>query len=129
MVDKLNYQLGRLAVGNTRPNREAVVGIALKTNAEETLVLQACPLCRVAAAAQTDIVGIALEGAVIAQLDIAEHAPTHIVVGTELKRAVLHQLGIDAAIGRIVDILEKEAPHRRLDLGSETLGINGDYLL
>ena len=29
LVDKLHYQLGRLAIGHTRPHREAVVGIAL----------------------------------------------------------------------------------------------------
>ena len=82
-----------------------------------------------ATAAQTDIVGVALEWAVVAQLDITEHLPTHIVVGTELERAVFHQLGIDATIGRIVDILEEKTPHRGLDLGPHTLGIDRDYPL
>ena len=59
------------------------------------------------------VVGTALEGSVVANLELTEGAPAHEALG-ELERAVLHHLGIESAVGSIVDILEEDAVHRRL---------------
>jgi hypothetical protein len=41
----------------------------------------------------------------------------------ELERTVLHHLGIETAIGSIVDILEENTIHRGLDWGTKLLGV------
>ena len=72
---------------------------------------------------ETYVVGIALEGAVIAYLELTEGAPAHEALG-EFERAVLHHLGIEAAIGSVVDILEEDAVHRRLYGSPKFLGVH-----
>ena len=52
-------------------------------------------------------------------------APAHERIG-ELERAVLHSLGIDAAVGREVDVLEEDTEERRRDCGAGTIDGDGD---
>ena len=52
-------------------------------------------------------------------------APAHERIG-ELERAVLHSLGIDAAVGGEVDVLEEDPDERRRDCGAGTIDGHGD---
>ena len=67
--------------------------------------------------------GIALEGAIVLHVEVAEGAPAHQVLG-EFKRAVLHHLGIEATIGCVVDILEEDTVHRGLYGCPKFLGVH-----
>ena len=67
--------------------------------------------------------GIALEGTVVLHVEVTKGAPAHQVLG-EFKRAVLDHLGIEATIGRIVDILEEDTVHRGLYGRPEFLGVH-----
>ena len=69
------------------------------------------------------VVGIALERSVVANLKLTVGAPAHQVLG-ELKRAVLHHFGIQTAVGSVVDVLEEDAIHRRLNGGTELFGVH-----
>lgn len=56
---------------------------------------------------------------------IAESAPTHERF-RKFKTAILDQLGIQPAIGAQVDILEEDAPHRRIDPGAGPVDLDSD---
>ena len=68
---------------------------------------------------EAHVVGVAVEGAVILDGDVAEYVPPHEPL-RELERAVLHHLGIKAAVGAVVYVLEEVSvhcgPYRRTDL-------------
>lgn len=66
---------------------------------------------------------VLIERAVILQRYVAEHFPSHKVVGGEFKRTVFYKFGIQAAVCAKVDILEEYAVHRRLYIGSDFLGL------
>ena len=113
IVDEAHFEGALAALGTACPEGEAVGGILLDGNAEETFVLQAGELVIVAGIFQAYIVRIALEGTVVLHIEIAKGAPAHETLG-ELERAVLHHLGIEAAVGSVVDILKEDTVHRGL---------------
>ncbi len=68
---------------------------------------------------------VLVERAVFLQRDVAEDFPAHVVVGGKLKRAVLDEFGIQAAVGPEVDVFEERAVHGRLDVGPDFLSLYG----
>ena len=62
--------------------------------------------------AQACVVRVTIEAGVVApHLHGAKGGPPHQSL-LKLKRAVLHQLGIQATVGTEIDVLKKEAIHR-----------------
>ena len=125
VIDEVNPKLGTAAVGHTRPDGEAVLLAALHADAEEAVILNHGVLVAMPRGRQAHIVGVAVEGAVVPERHLAGDVPSGKVVG-KLETAVLHQLGIQAAVGSIVDVLEEDAVHGGLDVGTGFLGVDGD---
>ena len=121
---------GRLATFRTTcPKGETIGGSLLDGDTEETFILETCELIAVARVFEAYIVRIALErSSFVLHVEVSEGAPTHQVLG-ELERAVLHHLGIESAIGSVVDILKKDTIHRRLYGCPEFLGVDVQYVV
>ena len=101
-----------------------IVHALSQSDAEESVVVQACAFLLVASIAQGDIMRITGKGrGAVAQSHVAEHVPTHEWL-RKLERAVLHQFGIESAIGSEVDVFEENAPHRGLNLCTEFLRVH-----
>ena len=64
---------------------------------------------------QAYVVGIALEGAVFPHFHLAEGFPALEGIAGELEGAVFHQLCVQAAVGRVIDVFEEDAVHCVLD--------------
>ena len=73
---------------------------------------------------EADIMRAALEGTVIPDFHRAEGFPALERVVRELEGTVFHELGVQAAVGRVVDILEEDAVHRGLDGRSDLLEVD-----
>ncbi len=73
---------------------------------------------------QADIVRAAVEGAVFLHFHLAEGLPALEGILRELEGTVLHELGVQAAVGREVDVLEENAIHRRLDGCADLLEVD-----
>ena len=97
-----------------RPYREAVALAGLHADAEKALVFQSGELRAVPRGRQAHIMGVALERAVVLQRHVAKRLPAHEMLG-KLERAVFHQLGIQASVGRIIDVFKEMPVHGRLD--------------
>jgi len=123
IVNETHLEGALAAFGATGPEGEAVGLVLHDGNTEEAFVLKARELVAVAGVFQTHIVGIALEGSVVFHLEVTEGAPAHEALG-ELERAVLHHLGIEAAVGSVVDILEEDTVHRGLYGCPKFLGVH-----
>ena len=117
-----------VAFGYAAIEGEAVLLVLLHTDAEETLVEQCCPFVSVSRAAEAHVVGVALEGTVVAHLYVACHLPSGEGIG-EVKRAVLHQLGIQATVGSVVDVLDEEAIHGLLDGRAIAFHVDGELMV
>ena len=128
-LDELDAQHLILAFGHTGIHGEAVFLVLLDADAKETLVGQSGPPVAVSRGGETGIVGIAVEGAVVLYLHLAKGLPAHEVVGGELKRAVLHQLSVETAVGSEVDILEEDSIHGGLHHGSGLTSVDSDYVI
>ena len=115
VVYQLDAYALRLAAG---PDRETVFAALHDTHAEESLVLDAGSHVRVVGGCEAYVVGVAVEGAVILDGDVAEGLPPHEAL-RELERAVLHHLGIETAVGAVVYILEEVSVHRGAYLGPD----------
>ena len=124
LVDELHQERHRLAVGDTCPHREAVVVACLQPDAEEAFVLDAGPHVVVSCPGKADIVRIPFKGAVVAQGDIAEHLPAHVVVGGKFERAVLDQFGIQTTVCSEVDVFKEDTVHGRLDGCTHLAGLH-----
>ena len=123
VVHQAHVERGLAALGATRPHGEAV-GLALAHgDAEEALVLEAGELVAVARIAQAHVVRIAVEGAVVPHLEVAVGTPAHQPL-RELERTVLHHLGVEAAVGGIVDVLEEDAVHGGLHGCAQPRGVH-----
>ena len=108
------YKHRRLAaLGTTRPNGKSVLLAFLDIDAEEALVLDAGVLVRMSRIAEPYIMRTILKGTVLPHLNIAERPPTHQGL-RKLKRAVLYHFGVQTAVRRKIDVLEKDAVHRTL---------------
>ena len=116
-------QLSAALAGHSRPHREAVRLAALERHAEETAVLYACAHVALAAERKTDIMRAAAERTVVSHLHAADAVPAHQRVG-ELERAVLHQFGVQTAVGSVVDVFEEHAIHGRGDFSPFLLGVD-----
>ena len=116
LVANLYLEIGLVAgfFGHTGIDRELVGLALLDRNAKETFVLDSCMLDAMAREVEAGIVWIAVEGAVVANLDIACRIPSHPGI-LKFERAVLDHFGIEAAIGSEVDVLKEDAVHRGLD--------------
>ena len=66
------------------------------------------------APAETHIVGISLEGAVLPHFHLSEGFPALQTVG-EFERTVFHHFGIETAVAGKVDVFIEDAVHRLLD--------------
>ena len=118
---------------------ELIAQVLLQTHAEVAVVLQSGELLAVAVVLQHGVVGIAVEGGVgLSERDVAEHVPAlqaaalALAAGRDVQRslegAILHELGIKAAVGTEVDVLEEDAVHRGL-YGSPRLGVEHQLAL
>ena len=125
LVDELDHQRHRLAVRHACPYGKTVFGIFLQADAEETFVLYARPHVAMSGTSQTHVMRVLVEGAVILQRDVAEHFPTHVMVGSKFKRTVLDEFGIQAAVGSEVDVFKEHAVHRGLYFSPDFLGLYG----
>ena len=123
VVDETHLQCRSTALGTACPQGETVGGTFLDGDAEEALVLKTGELVAVAGVLEAHVMGIALEGTVVLDVEVAEGAPAHEVLG-ELKGAVLHHLGIEPTVGGIVDVFKEDAVHRRLYRGTELLRVD-----
>ena len=95
----------------TRINREMIIHALLQSHTEETPVLQSGELITMSRFLQGNIVRITIKCRIgIIHLNFSKGVPTHQLL-RELKRAVLHHLGIESTIGSKVDILEEDAVH------------------
>ena len=91
-------------------------------DAEKAFVLHAGHLLRMRGRLQTHIMRIAFERPIVVQGDIAENAPPHQVL-RKFKRTVLHQFGIQTAIGTVINIFKEMSVHRRLYLRAQLMGL------
>ena len=123
IIHETHLECGLASLRTTSPERETITASLHDSHAEESLVLETSELVAVARVTQTHIVGITLEGTIIAHIDLAKGTPAHKTLG-ELKRAVLHHLGIKTTIGSVVDILEEDSVHRGLYRGPNLLGVH-----
>ena len=113
LVNQLNAD-GCLALRSLGPYGKAVLFALLHTNAKVTLVRQTRTTVAVAWVAQLHIVRTALEWSVVLHVDTAEGLPAHQVL-RKLKRTVFYQFTIQSTVSGIVDVLEKNTIHSRLD--------------
>ena len=123
-TDKFHAEAGRapLQVGDAGIDGEVVVHTFFQAHAEEAAVFQTRHLLRVPRTPQRHIVRVALEGRfLVGHTHVSESIPAHQPV-RELKRAVFHHLGVEAAIGPEIDVFKEYAIHRRL-YGAARTGI------
>ena len=111
LVDELHANL-RAALRSPGPHREAIVLVFLDADAEEALVLQSRSPFLVSRVAQHHVVRTAFKESVVLQFHVAKDPPAHEVL-RKLKRAVLHQFAIQAAVGGKVNVLEEQSVHGR----------------
>ena len=103
---------------------EFVAHVFLQTHTEVAPVFNTRPLVGMAVVLQSDIVRIACKGwVVILYLHVAEGLPGHQVLG-KLERAVLHHVGIEAAVGSEVDVLKEHTVHRGLNHSPRFVGLD-----
>ena len=122
----LVYQLyadGRPVLGRLGPYREAVLLALLHADAEVALVRQTCTAVAMTWVTQLHIVRTTLERTVVLHVHTSKRLPTHQVLW-KLERAVLHQFTIQSAVSGIVDVLEKNTIHGRLDRSPQLLGVH-----
>ena len=123
-VHQLDAELGGAAVRDAGPDREAVGFPAFHADAEEAFIVQAGPLVRMTGIDEAHIVRAALERAVVPDFHLTEGFPALERVVRELEGTVLHELGVQAAVGRVVDVLEEDAVHRGLDGRADLLEVD-----
>ena len=92
LVDEL-YADGCCALGGLRPHGEAVLLTLLDADAEVAFVHQTRAALLMVRGGEHHVVGTALEGTVVLDIDIAEGLPAHEVLG-KFERAVLDQFAI-----------------------------------
>ena len=73
--------------------------------------------------AQLYVVRTALEGTIVLHVHTTKGLPAHQVL-RKLERTVLHQFAIQSTVSGIVDILEKDTIHGRLDGRAQLLGVH-----
>ena len=122
---QLNAQHLGLSFRYTRIDTKAVFLVLFHTNAEVTFVLQTCPPIIVVHGAETCIVRIAVKRTIVLNLNLTKGLPSHQMVGSELKRAILQEFAIKSTIGGKIDILEEDTVHCGLNYSSRLLGVNG----
>ena len=123
-VHQFDPQFRGAAVRDAGPDSETVGVPAFHADAKESFVVQAGPLVGMAGIDEADIMRAALEGTVIPDFHRAEGFPALERVVRELEGTVFHELGVQAAVGRVVDILEEDAVHRGLDGRSDLLEVD-----
>lgn len=129
VIDQLDAQQTLAALRDTCPDGEAVGGILLYCDAEETLVLEAGALVLMARIREAYVVWILVKwAALVHDLELTEGSPAHEVLW-ELEGAVLDHLGIETAIGCKVDILKEDTILGRGDRGTYLLGLDDQIIL
>ena len=73
---------------------------------------------------EADVMRAALERTVVTHFHPAEGLPALQRILRKLEGAVLDELGVEAAVGRVVDVLEEDAVHGRLDGRSDLLEVD-----
>ena len=126
-VHQFHPYFGRSAIGYTCPHRETVFFILLDTDAEETLIFQHGTLVRMSRVGQTYVVRVPVERTVLSNRYVSGAFPS-LQSLWELKGTVLHQLGIETAVGCKVDVFKENAIHGRLNHGTRFLGIHNQFL-
>ena len=117
-IDKLDAERRLPACRNAGPHAEAVGVAFLEADAEESFVVKSGPFMGMSGIDEAHVVRIAVEGAVVPDLDPSESLPTLQGILGELEGAVLDEFGIQAAVGSEIDVLKEDAVHGRLDRGS-----------
>lgn len=117
--DELHLELrGLSTVVQTHPGGEVVGHALTETHTEEAVVLQTRGLLTMAGAGEDGIVRVAREGGLsVGDGNVAERRPAHQRLW-ELEGTVCDEVGVEAAVGAVVDVLEENAVHRRLDGGT-----------
>ena len=123
IIDEAHLENRRPALWAACPDREAVGCSLLDGNAEETFILKTCILVAVTGIAEADVVGVLVKGTIVAQLKVAIGSPAHQVL-RKLERTVFHHLGIETAVGSVVDVFKEDAVHRRLYGSPQFLGVH-----
>ena len=93
-------------------------------DAEKAFIVQAGPFMGMTGIRKADIVWTTFERAVVADRHLSEGFPALERVLREFEGAVLHKLGVQAAVGRKVDVLEENAVHGGLDGGADLLDVD-----
>ena len=114
-VHQFYPKLGFSAVRHTGPYGETIGFPFLDAYAEKALIVQAGPFVRVAGVLQANVVGVSFEGTIGLYFHFAEGFPALEGIAGELEGAVFHQLCVQAAIGRVIDVFEEDAVHGALD--------------
>ena len=104
----------------TCPNRETILLPFSDTDTKEAFVIQSGMFMGMSRIGKTHIMRIPFKRTVVHQSYFTVSFPSHQVL-RKLKRTVLHQFGVQATVGRIVDVLKKESVHGRLDFRSQFL--------
>ena len=127
VINKTHFKCRLAALRTTGPEGETVGGVFLHGDTEESFILQTGEFVVVAGIGEAHIVGVAVEGTVVAYLKLAVGAPAHQTLG-EFKRTVLHHLGIQTTVGSVVDVFKEDAIHRRLNRCTDLLGVHFHHM-
>lgn len=124
---KLNPYLGRSLSDISCPHREAILLAFFYADTEEAFVLDAGVLVAVAGCSKAYIMRIALKRTVIFQFHSAKCGPAHEIL-RKVKRAVLYQFGIKAAVSRIIYVFKEKPVHGRLYRRSGFVGLEYQFI-
>ena len=123
-VHQFDAELRRTSVRNAGPNRETVGLPSLDADAEKTFIVQTGPFVGMTGIRKADIMRTTVERAVVADRHFTESFPALERVLREFEGAVLHEFGVQAAVGREVDVLEEDAVHGGLDGSADFLEVD-----